>query len=185
MIKSEKEKMFAGELYTPADPQLTRERLLSLQLCNRYNKTSPDAEIMRTDILHDMFPDAGKGLLIEPPFICHYVNNIKFGKNVCINFNCTILNGVPVTIGDNVMIAPNVQFYTAHHPIEAEERIKGPEFASPITVGNKVWIGGGAIILPGVTIGNNTTIGAGSVVTKDIPPNAVAAGNPCRVIRKI
>ncbi|MCP3968041.1 MAG: sugar O-acetyltransferase [Lentisphaerae bacterium] len=185
MPKSEKEKMLAGDLYSPADPQLATERLAARQFCHKYNNISPELETQRADALREMFPNAGEELFIEPPFCCDYGGNIKFGKNVYINFYCTILDSAQVTIGDNVMIAPNVQIYTAYHPLNAVERNKGPELASPITIGTNVWLGGGVIILPGVAIGDNTTIGAGSVVTKSIPSNVLAVGNPCRVIREI
>ncbi|QSH40261.1 sugar O-acetyltransferase [Lentisphaerota bacterium ZTH] len=185
MAKSEKEKMLAGELYDASDQQLAEERLIARRFCRKYNSILPEAEAERAKALKEMFPEAGEDLYIEPPFRFDYGCNIKFGKNVYMNFRCIILDSALVTIGDNVMIAPNVQLYTASHPVNAAERISGPELAAPITIGNNVWIGGGAIILPGVTIGDNTTIGAGSVVTKDIPANVSAAGNPCKVIREL
>ncbi|HEY1055070.1 MAG TPA: sugar O-acetyltransferase [Emticicia sp.] len=127
----------------------------------------------------------GEAIDIQTPFYCDYGSNIFAGENLFINFNCTILDCARVIFGTNVFLAPNVQIYTAYHPIIASERIKGPELASPVTIGDNVWLGGGVIICPGVNIGSNTTIGAGSVVTKNIPANVVAAGNPCRVIREL
>ncbi len=181
--RSEKEEMLAGELYNSYDPELTAERRTARDLLRLYNSSSQDDD--RTGILRRLFGSVGDGIFIEPPFYCDYGKYTFIGTNVYMNFGCVILDCNEVHIGDNVMFAPYVQLYAAHHPIQASERIKGPELASPIRIGNNVWIGGGAIVLPGATIGDNTTIGAGSVVTRDIPANVVAAGNPARVIREI
>jgi maltose O-acetyltransferase len=185
MPKSEREKMLTGELYNAADPELTAGRQRARSLTRRFNATTEEEPGERLKILRELLGAVGPRVEIEPPFRVDYGNNIFIGDNFYANFGCIILDCARVTIGENVMLAPNVQIYAAHHPIEAAERIKGPELASPITIGNNVWIGGGAIICPGVTIGDNTTIGAGSVVTKDIPANVVAAGNPCRVLREL
>ncbi len=182
-MKTELEKMLSGELYVAADPELSAMRRRCRELTYRFNNC-PD-EIEREVMLRELLGRVGSKVEVEPPFRCDYGSNIFFGENVYVNFNCVILDCAEVRIGDNVMLAPNVQIYAAHHPIDAFQRIKGPELASPITIGNNVWIGGGSIILPGVTFGDNTTIGAGSVVTKDIPAGVVAAGNPARVIRKL
>lgn len=127
----------------------------------------------------------GENLIIEPPFACDYGYNIEIGENFYANVNLVILDGAKVSIGANAFIAPNVGIYTAGHPLDAEQRNRGLEYARPVTIGNNVWIGAGVCILPGVTIGDNTVIGAGSVVTKDIPSNVLAVGNPCRVIKEI
>ena len=181
--RSEKEKMLAGELYNAADPELHAERTAARELAHVYNSTISAEE--REAILRTLLGEVGEGPSIASPFYCDYGKQIYLGNNVYMNVGCVILDCNRVDIGDNVMFGPYVQVYTAYHPIRASERIKGPELASPIKIGNNVWIGGGAIILPGVTIGDNSTIGAGSVVTKDIPANVVAVGNPASVIREI
>ncbi len=180
---TEKEKMLAGELYDASDPELTAERIAARELTRAFNERGIYDD--RASVLRRLFGEIGVGGGIEPPFYCDYGKYIFLGDNVNINFGCVILDCNEVHIGDNVMFGPCVQVYAAHHPIDAFERIKGSEISSPVHIGNRVWIGGGAIILPGVSIGDNTTIGAGSVVTKDVPANVVAAGNPARVIRRI
>ena len=153
----------------------------------------PSARLRRTDtrsrsrsqILQELFGQVGQNVTILPPLHCDYGKNIYAGDGLYMNYGCVILDCNTVHIGDNVLCAPYVQIYTAYHPTDPETRLSGKELAAPIKIGNNVWIGGGAIICPGVTIGDNTTIGAGSVVVKDIPANVVAVGNPCRVIRKL
>jgi len=179
--KTEKQKMLACELYDASDPELAAERKIARSLTRRFNMSTEDDD--RTSILRQLFGRMGDNVNIEPPFYCDYGRYIHLGNNVFINFGCVMLDCNYIHIGDNVQIAPYVQIYAAYHPIEASERIKGPELSKPVSIGENVWIGGGAIILPGVNIGANSTIGAGSVVTKDIPPNVVAAGNPARIIR--
>lgn len=183
-MKSEKEKMLVGELYFSGDQNLMDDRLMARMLISEYNSTKPIEEEERKEILERLVVVKG-GIKIEPPFYCDYGYNIEIGKDFYANFSCTILDVNKVIIGDNVMFGPNVQVYTATHPLDAEERIKGLESSKPITIGDNVWIGGGAIILPGVTIGKNTTIGSGSVVTKDIPESVFAGGNPCKTIKKL
>ena len=139
----------------------------------------------RESIIRRLFGKTGKSFLIEQPFYCDYGYNIEIGENFYSNVNCVILDGAKVTFGDNVFVAPNCGFYTAGHALDAEQRIQGLEYAYPITIGNNVWIGAQVCVLPGVTIGDNTIIGAGSVVTKSIPANVLAVGNPCRVLRTI
>lgn len=182
-MKSEYQKMLDGELYSAADPELLALRLKARRLFTTYNQIPHENIPERTRLLEELLGGLKSNPDIQAPFYCDYGLNIFLGENVFMNFNCVILDCARVTIGNNVFLAPNVQLYTAHHPIIAAERIKGPELASPITIEDNVWIGGGAIVCPGVRIGANTTIGAGSVVTKDIPANVVAAGNPCRIIR--
>lgn len=184
-VKTEKEKMLLGELYLANTPELIAERQRARQLSHLYNATTDEELERRSQILHDLFGKLGNIFEIVPPFYCDYGSNIYMGNNIFMNFGCVILDCNTVHIGDNFLCAPYVQIYTAHHPTNPVQRLTGEELASPIKIGNNVWIGGGVIICPGVTIGDNTTIGAGSVVVKDIPANVVAAGNPCRVIRSL
>ena len=184
MTMTEKEKMLKGMLYDANyDPQLIEERLECKELCRDYNELRPKDIAGRNALLRKILGAAGDGLLVEQPFYCDYGYNIRVGKNFFANFNLVILDEAPVTFGDNVFVAPNCGFYTAGHPVDAPERNIGLEYARPITVGNDVWIGAGVSVLPGVTIGSNCVIGAGSVVTRDIPSNSIAVGNPCRVIK--
>ena len=182
---TEKEKMLAGKMYDPLDPQLVDERHHARLLFQEFNRINEDEKEKRNKVLKELIPYTGSDLWVEPPFYCDYGSNITLGNQVFMNFNCCILDVMEVKMGDRVMLGPQVQIYTATHPLEAEARSSGREFAKPITIGNDVWIGGNATICPGVTIGNGVVIGAGSVVTKDIPDNCFAAGNPARVIRSI
>lgn len=182
---TEKEKMLAGQLYDPTDPLLEYERLDARELLYDFNNSRPSKMPFRTAILKKLFGKTGKNIYIEPMFQCDYGYNIKVGENFFANFNCVILDVMEVNIGDNVMFGPAVQIYTATHPLDPTERNKMLESAKSITIGNDVWIGGGAIILPGVTIGNGVTIGSGAVVTKDVPDNVFAGGNPCKVIKEL
>ncbi len=184
-MPTEKEKMLRGELYNAADPQLVAERRRARDLCRELN-LSHDAEVeLRQRIIAELFGATGANIVIEPPFFCDYGANITLGDNVFFNFNCVILDVAPVVIGSNVLFGPNVQIYTATHPLDAAERRSGLEAARPIQIGADVWIGGSVVINPGVTIGDRSVIGAGSVVTRDVPPDVFAAGNPCRVIRQL
>lgn len=185
MEKNEKEKMLAGELYIAADLQLANERKQARRLTRNYNNTTEEETEKRRQILTELFAKVGQNIEIEPPFYCDYGSNIYVGDKFYMNFGCVILDCNKVEIGDNVLCAPYVQIYTAYHPTSPEIRLSGQELAAPVKIGNNVWIGGGAIICPGVTIGDNSTIGAGSVVTKDIPENVIAVGNPCRIIRHL
>ncbi|MUV14921.1 sugar O-acetyltransferase [Noviluteimonas gilva] len=183
--RTEKDKMLAGEMYLANDPQLVAERLLARARCQALNtlpaSASDDARRAATDAIFG----APGNTYVTAPFFCDYGTNITLGANVYFNFNCVVLDVAPVTIGDNVMFGPAVQVYTATHPLDAVERRSGREFAKPIAIGDDVWIGGGAILCPGVTIGPRSVIGAGSVVTRDLPADVFAAGNPCRVIRSL
>jgi maltose O-acetyltransferase len=183
-MKSEKQKMLAGELYFPGDQNLVDDRLMAKMLISEYNSTKPTEEEERKEIIERLIVVKGK-IKIRSPFYCDYGYNIEVGENFYANISCTILDVNKVIIGDNVMFGPNVQVYTATHPLDAKERIKKLESSKPIIIGDNVWIGGGAIILPGITIGKNTTIGAGSIVTKNIPENVFAGGNPCKIIKKL
>jgi maltose O-acetyltransferase len=184
-MKTEKQKMLAGELYNPMDKELTKERLRARVLIKELNDTSEEQIEERASILKELIPHTGTDLCLQPPFYCDYGSNIIIGDNVYINFNCIVLDVAPVTIGSRSFFGPNVQVYTATHPLNYKERSSGVEFAKPISIGEDVWIGGSAVICPGVSIGDRSVIGAGSVVTKDIPPDVVAVGNPCKVIRKL
>lgn len=185
-MKSEKEKANDGELYNANyDKRLIAERDSCKDVCFEYNNTPPSKGEKREEIIRNLFGKTGKAFNIEPPFYCDYGYNIEIGENFYANHNCIILDGAKVSFGDNVFVAPGCGFYTAGHPFEVDKRNEGLEYAYPISIGNNVWIGAQVAILPGVSIGNNTVIGAGSVVTKNIPDNVLAVGNPCRVIRSI
>lgn len=184
-MRSEKEKMLGGELYDPLDAQLSEERGRARDLCRALNASRDADHEDRARILRELFGTAGEGLWIEPPFFCDYGTNISLGRKVFFNFNCVVLDPARVTIGNYVLFGPAVQIYTATHPHIAAERRVGKEYAKPVDIGSDVWIGGGAIVCPGVKIGDKSVIGAGSVVTKDIPAGVIAAGNPCRVLRQL
>ena len=182
---TEKEKMLAGELYDATDPALLLELARGRGLVHRYNMLDPSDETGRRALLKELLGKTGENFTFIQPFYCDYGTNIEIGENFFANYCFTVLDEAKVRIGDNVFIAPNVSIYTAGHPIDPAERNTCAEYAKPVTIGNNVWIGGSVTIIPGVTIGDNVTIGAGSVVVKDIPSDCVAAGNPCRVIRKL
>jgi len=183
-MSTEKEKMVNGQLYDARDEELTLERKKARQLLHRLNVIDYGNEDKYSEITRELFPNSKSDIWIEPPFFCDYGYNIIAGENVFFNFNCVVLDVMPVKIGRNVLFGPNVQIYTATHPINYRERRKWLESAKAITIGDDCWIGGGAIICPGVTIGNRTIIGAGSVVTKDIGDDVIAVGNPCKVIKE-
>jgi maltose O-acetyltransferase len=182
---SEKEKMLTGELYNPLDPQLIAERQRARLLLKQYNDSRDDQRTERDRLIKKLIPAIGEGVWIEPPFYCDYGSNITLGNKVYFNFNCVILDVAPVSIGSGVLFGPAVQIYPATHPLSAAKRQAGLELGFPVEIGDDAWIGGAAVVCPGVRIGARTVIGAGSVVTKDIPADVVAVGNPCRVIRKI
>lgn len=183
--QSEKEKMLRGEIYDASDGILVQERSFCKDLCFEYNNLRPSKIEERKTLIKKLFGSTTENFHIEQPFYCDYGYNIEIGENFYTNVNVVILDCAKVIFGDNVFIAPNCGFYTAGHPFDVEERNKALEYASPITVGNNVWICAGCSVLPGVTIGDNSVIGAGSVVTRDIPCNVLAAGNPCKVIREL
>lgn len=183
-MRTELEKMLAGELYNPLDPELVRARDRARDLCQDLNATRERDQETRRRILKELFGRGGESVWMQPPFFCDYGSNIHLGERVFFNFNCVVLDVCRVEIGDYTLFGPAVQIYTATHPMNAELR-RNQEFAKPITIGSDVWVGGGAIICPGVQIGSRVVIGAGSVVTRDVPESVFAAGNPCRVIRQI
>jgi len=183
-MRTERDKMLAGELYNPVDPELVVARQRARDLCQELNLTRESQIDERRRILTQLFGAGGDSVWMQPPFYCDYGSNIQLGMRAYFNFNCVVLDVSPVRIGDYSMFGPAVQIYTATHPMNAELRRK-QEFSKPIEIGSDVWVGGAAIICPGVRIGSRSVIGAGSVVTRDIPDGVFAAGNPCRVIRDI
>lgn len=183
-MRSEREKMLAGEMYSPVAAELAAGRLRARQLCRAFGALPPDDLAGRARVLGELFGRVGPRVEIEPPFYCDYGRNIFAGDNLFMNFSCVLLDCARIEIGRNAFFGPYVQLYAAYHPVDPAERLRG-EFARPITIGDDVWIGGGAIVLAGVRIGDGATIGAGSVVTHDVPERAVAAGNPCRVLRRL
>ena len=181
---SERQKMLAGDLYDPLDAELVSARERARDLCQALNATREAEQEARRRILSDLFGRGGETVWMQPPFYCDYGSNIELGERVFFNFNCVVLDVCPVRIGDYTLFGPAVQIYTPMHPLNAELR-RQREFGKPVEIGSDVWVGGAALILPGVRIGSRAVIGAGSVVTRDIPDGVFAAGNPCRVIREI
>jgi maltose O-acetyltransferase len=182
-MSDELKKMLSGEMFDPRDPALIKMRSRARRLTRQFNAETSLSK--RTGLLKQLFAKVGSKVYIEPPFFCDYGSNIFAGDDLFINVGCVILDAAEVNFGKSVLCGPNVQIYTVTHPLDPDLRATNIESAKPVKIGNRVWIGGGAIILPGISIGDNTVIGAGSVVTKDIPANVMAAGNPCRVIRKL
>jgi maltose O-acetyltransferase len=183
-MKSERQKMSAGELYVPMDPELVAMRNHARDLCQALNATREADQEARRRLLDELFSAGGDTVLMQPPFFCDYGSNIELGEHVFFNFNCVVLDVCPVRIGSFTLFGPAVQIYTPLHPLNAALR-RREEYGKPVEIGSDVWVGGGAVILPGVRIGSRAVIGAGSVVTRDIPEGVFAAGNPCRVIREI
>ena len=181
----QKARMLAGELYLGSDPQLVAEDLRAQELLYRFNMSRPGADDERRALLVELFADFGTGAVLKPSFRCDYGTNISIGEDTFINYNCVFLDCNRITIGKQVQIAPCVQIYTATHPLDADTRRSKLEFALPVVIDDGVWLGGGAIVCPGVTIGKNTVVGAGSIVTRDLPPGVLAVGNPCRVLRTL
>ena len=178
-MSSERDRMIAGELYDPGDAELSAARARARDLLAQYNM-APEATV-----LAQLLGSVGTGAVVEPSFHCDYGFNISVGERFYANANCVFLDCAPIVVGDHVLLGPAVQLNAATHTLDAETRRRGLEYALPIAVGDDVWIGGGAVVLPGVTIGDRAVIGAGSVVTKDVPPDVVAAGNPCRPLREL
>lgn len=176
--------MLAGELYDAADPHLVQERLHARVLAHQLNVTHYGDKSAYRRILSGLLPNAAPDVYVEPPFYCDYGYNLYTGEKVYFNFDCVVLDVMAVRIGSNTMFGPNVQIYTATHPVDGMERRKGPELAKPIAIGEDCWIGGGAIISHGVTIGDRCIVGAGAVVTKDVPDDTIVVGNPAKPIAK-
>ena len=183
-MRSEREKMLAGEPYDPLDVDLVAGRARARDLCQALNATRESETEARRRILRDLFGAGGDTVWMQPPFFCDYGAHIELGERVFFNFNCVVLDVCPVRIGAYSLFGPAVQIYTPLHPLDAELR-RREEYGKPAEIGSDVWVGGGAIVLPGVRIGSRAVIGAGSVVTRDVPDGVFAAGNPCRVIREI
>jgi len=182
---TEWEKMQVCQVYNDFDSDLFNRRVIAKKLFKEYNITTDEETERRQELMHELFHSVGERVWIEPDFRCEFGKNITIGNDVYINFGCIILDCGHITIGNNTLIGPNVGIYSVNHALDAQERITGGLIPKEIHIGNRVWLGGNSIILPNVTIGDDTVIGAGSVVTKDIPAGVVAAGNPCRVIKKI
>src|SRR5689334_12996196 len=183
-MKTEREKMLAGELYDPMDAALVAARTRARDLCQALNAARETEQNERRRLLQDLFGAGGDSVWMQPPFFCDYGTNIELGERVFFNFNCVVLDVCQVRIGSFTLFGPAVQILTPMHPLNAELR-RRQEFGKPIEIGSDVWVGGGAIILPGVRIGSRAVIGAGSVVSRSIPEDVFAAGNPCRVVREI
>ncbi|UOE94978.1 sugar O-acetyltransferase [Alkalihalobacillus sp. LMS39] len=184
-MKTEKEKMLAGEMYNPADPVLLKDREEARRKVRIYNQTLESEGEKRVQLLKDLLGSTGEHVYMEPNIRFDYGYNTHVGENFFANFDCIILDVCEVRFGDNCMLAPNVQIYTATHPLHPIERNSGREYAKPISFGNNVWIGGSAVINPGVTVGDNVVIASGAVVTKDVPDNVVVGGNPAKIIKHI
>lgn len=180
-----KERMQSGKIYFCTDEEIANEQIQCLEILYDYNHTRPSEAKKRALILKNLLAEIGENCYIEPPLHANWGKYTHFGSNVYANFNLTLVDDTDIYVGDNVMFGPNVVVATAGHPVDPELRLKVAQFNIPVRIGNNVWIGAGAIVLPGVKIGDNSVIGAGSVVTKDIPANVVAVGNPCRVLREI
>lgn len=183
-MSEEKRKMIAGELYNPADDTLRHDRLQARRLLHRYNHTAPDEKAERHAILTSLLGCSGDAY-IEPTFRCDYGFNIFLGKEFYANFECVMLDVCPIYIGDNCMLAPGVHIYTATHPLDATKRNSGLEYGKPVTIGNNVWIGGRAVINPGVSIGDNVVVASGAVVIRSVPANVVVGGNPARILKTL
>ena len=182
---TERERMLRGLLYRPYDQALVEERLRARRLVQAFNDAASDDAAHRTQILQELLGGCGQRVIIEPPFRCDYGTNIVIGDDTFINFNCVVLDCAEIRIGARVLIASGVQILAATHPLDVKTRRSGRELARPVTIGSDVWLGAGVIVNPGVSIGEGSVIGSGSVVTSDVPPNVVAVGNPCRVLRPL
>ncbi|MBQ7821632.1 MAG: sugar O-acetyltransferase [Clostridia bacterium] len=183
---TQKEKMHSCKLYYPSDEELMKQQMLCLEKLYDFNATRPLEQAKRTQLLKEMFAEIGDGCYIEPPLHSNWGgHHVHFGKNVYANFNLTLVDDTHIYVGDNTMIGPNVVIATAGHPILPKLRERAMQYNAPVHIGKNCWIGAGVIIVPGITIGDNTVVGAGSIVTKDIPDNVIAVGNPCKVLREI
>lgn len=184
-VMNEKEKSHAGMLYQPGDPELVADRADTVKKLYEYNNIHPLDSEARQIAIRGLLGKTGDNCVVEQPLFCTYGYNTTVGDNFFLNVNCKLMDSGKITIGNNVFIAPNVCLITEEHAMDVEQRLAGLEYTHPVNIGDNVWICAGAIVLPGVTIGANSVIGAGSVVTKDIPPDSLAVGNPCKVIRSL
>ena len=183
--KTQKAKMLSGELYIANDPELSAAHLRAQAILTKFNATAADAHEERYTLLTELFARFGEEVVLKPIFRCDYGFNITIGDRTFINYDCVFLDCNRITIGDDVQIAPGVHIYTATHPLDAKTRRSGLEYALPVSIGDGVWLGGRVTVCPGVSIGSNTVVGTGSVVTRDLPANVLAMGNPCRIIRQL
>lgn len=183
-MDSEKAKMLAGERYDPGDPQLVAERRHAREVTRRFNRADAPVED-RQDRLHDLFGSTGETLFVEPPFRCDYGDNIHVGDSFYANFDCVMLDVCRIEFGEDCMLGPGVHVYTATHPLDAAERVAGREYGKPVTVGDRAWIGGQAVLNPGVTVGDDAVIASGAVVTEDVPDSVVVQGNPATVVKEL
>jgi maltose O-acetyltransferase len=184
-VTTEKAKMLAGELYDPTDPELEAERERARELTRAYNRTATDEKDRRRELLEDLFGSRGERCTIEPSFRCDYGSNIHVGEGFFANFDCVFLDVCRIEIDRNCLVGPGVHIYTATHPLGADERAEGLEYGKPVTVGDDVWLGGRAVLNPGVTVGNGSVVGAGAVVTEDVPGDVVVQGNPAQVVKRL
>jgi maltose O-acetyltransferase len=184
-MPTETERMLAGELYDPSDPTLAADRERARDLARRYNATSGAERSRRDDLLRELFDAVGDGVVVHPPVRCDYGYNVAVGDGCFANYGCVFLDAAPISFGDRCLLGPGVHVYTPTHPIDPDERATGRERAEPVTVGDDVWIGGRAVLNPGVTVGDGAVIASGAVVTEDVPARTVVGGNPGRVIREI
>jgi maltose O-acetyltransferase len=180
-----KERMLRGELYLADDPELAADGARAQDLLERYNATRHTEQAERDRLLRDLLGEVGEGVVVKPPFRCDYGQHVSIGARTFVNYGCVMLDVVPIRIGAACQIATNVQLLAATHPLDPEPRREGWEYGEPITIGDNVWLGGGAIVCPGVSIGDDTVVGAGAVVTRDLPAGVVAVGNPARVLREL
>lgn len=183
-MPTEREKMLAGELYDASDPELLQQRMRARDLCQTLNSSREAEAGLRRELLIELFGKGGETSSVQPPFFCDYGSNIELGERVFFNFNCIVLDVCKVTIGEYSQFGSGVQILTPLHPLDPQLR-RQQEYGAPVSIGSDVWVGSGAIILPGVSIGSRTVVGAGSVVTRSLPDNVLAVGNPCRVIRSL
>ncbi|WP_135303967.1 sugar O-acetyltransferase [Haloarcula amylovorans] len=184
-MASEKEKMLNGDRYDPSDPELVAERERARELTRQFNRTGPSDDEERAAILDDLFGSLGETVTVEPPFRCDYGYNIRVGEGFFANFDCVFLDVCPIEFGESCMLGPSVHVYTATHPLDASERVAGPEYGKPVTVGDNAWIGGQAVLNPGVTLGDDVVVGSGAVVTEDVPDSVVVQGNPATVVKEL
>ena len=184
-MPTEKEKMLAGELYDASDPTLVEERTRAQRLTRQFNETTETEGERRRELLRELFGSVGDGVHVEPTFRCDYGYNIHVGDGFYANYDCVVLDVCEVTVGDNCLLAPGVHIYTATHPLDAEKRTAGPEYGKPVTIGDNAWLGGRAVVNPGVTIGDDVVVSSGAVVTDDVPDSVVVGGNPARVVKEL
>ena len=184
-MNSEKRKMLDGEPYDAMDPELVAERVDARRLTHRYNRTAAVDRELRRWLLHDLFGSAGENVRVEPPFRCDYGYNVHVGDEFYANFGCVVLDVCRVDVGDRCLLGPDVHVYTATHPVDPAARAAGREYGRPVSIGDDVWVGGRAVVNPGVSVGDNAVVGSGAVVARDVPENAVVRGNPAEVVGEV